>query len=258
MQIILSLIGISWKMQREYRANFWMEMVFNGLMMASDFFLLYFVMRAFPIIGGWSIGEIALLFSIMEVGYGAYRIFGEGVHRFEELLLTGRFDGLMVRPMGLIPQLLLQKVDWKRMGNIFEGFAIGAFGLSQIPDWDISFLGLYVVLIIASIIINFLINLILAAVAFWTIKNSDLTVLAFYATRTAASYPASIYPSVIRYLLTFVIPLATVGYYPMAFHFGKTDSLIALFAPWFAICGLIPVCLGIWKLGIRRYASTGT
>jgi ABC-2 type transport system permease protein len=57
-------------------------------------------------------------------------------------------------------------------------------------------------------------------------------------------------------ILTFLIPVAYVGFYPAAYFMDGSFSLYALFQPVIvAIFG--GITLLVWKTGIRKYQSTG-
>lgn len=258
MKSIAALFMASLKSQYEYRLNFWFDLIISGVNLLSDFLLVAFLMMSFRDIGGWNLGEVAVIYSIVELGWGIFRIFGEGLHRFEELMVTGRFDLLLIRPMGTIKQLLLQKVDFRRLGVIFEAGAVAVFGFT-VSGLDFGKIWwIYLLLVFCSTIVTFEINIILAAIAFWTVRNYDIIVLAFYSTRTAAMYPANIYSPPLKHILTFVIPLATVGYYPVGYLTGKLTNSLALVSPVLGVGVLIPIAIVMWKSGLKHYASTGT
>ncbi len=258
MKSILALFVASLKTQYEYRLNFWMDMTISGLNLFSDFLLLFFFMLSFEEIGGWSFGEIAIIYSIVEIGWGVFRVFGEGLSRFEELIITGRFDLLLIRPMNTVKQLLLERVDFRRLGVVFEASAVAVFGFIRSPISFGRIWWIYLLLVLCSTIMTFEINIILAAISFWTVRNSDIVVLAFYSTRTAAMYPAHIYTPMLKHLLTFVVPLATVGYFPIGYLTGRIDSFLAILSPIMGVSLLLPVATLTWFSGMKHYTSTGT
>ncbi|BBE30486.1 ABC transporter permease [Tepiditoga spiralis] len=255
MNLFKSMLKASIKSQLEYRFNFIVDSTISGIVIFSDFLMLAIVLMNFKEIAGWNIYEVAVLYSIVEAGWGIFRLFGEGINKFEELIISGKFDTLLTRPISPIKQLFLQKFELKRIGVFLQAILVGSWGLSNL---NITSIYMYPILIFFSIVITFEINLILAAIAFWTIKNSDIIILAFYSTRTASSYPINIYGSILRSILTFFIPIATVGYYPVSYLLGKTKNSFALFSPVLGTLFLIPVTYFIWKMGLKKYTSTGS
>jgi ABC-2 type transport system permease protein len=73
-----------------------------------------------------------------------------------------------------------------------------------------------------------------------------------------AKYPLSAYTRPIQFVLTWLIPLAFISYYPAAVLLGKPLAqpwigyLAPLAGPAAAVCAL-----GLWKRGLLRYQSSG-
>jgi ABC-2 type transport system permease protein len=248
----------SLKSQTQYAFDFIVNIIGNFLGLFADFIIIAMILLRFQSIQSWTLVEIAVIYSIIEFGFGTYRLIGDGLNNFEILILSGRFDTLMIRPASILGQVMLQTVDFKRLGLVLQACLVGAWGLSQV-EFAHAFAWAYLPLLyLASAIMNLLVSILLASTAFWTGKNEDIIILGHYSTRTAAQYPATIYHKGFQAALTYVIPFFTVTYYPLAYLTGKSAESIYLIAPWLGILILAPLTMGIWKLGVRRYASTGT
>jgi ABC-2 type transport system permease protein len=70
-------------------------------------------------------------------------------------------------------------------------------------------------------------------------------------------YPMDLFPKVLRYLLTFVLPLGFAGFYPASFLLGRDEWLpYAVATPFVGA-----LCLGggwwFWGWSLRRYSSGG-
>jgi ABC-2 type transport system permease protein len=73
-----------------------------------------------------------------------------------------------------------------------------------------------------------------------------------------AQYPMSIYRTMFRRFFTFVVPLACVTYFPLRDAIDPSGfSLIGMLAPWVGPI-FFGLTMGIWKLGLRHYTSTGS
>jgi ABC-2 type transport system permease protein len=86
-------------------------------------------------------------------------------------------------------------------------------------------------------------------------------VLTYGGTQTA-QYPIVIYHRFLRRFFTWVVPIACVSYFPVTFALGIEDPLgsSALFQALAPLTGpaFLLATLGLWRLGERRYASTGS
>ena len=56
---------------------------------------------------------------------------------------------------------------------------------------------------------------------------------------------------------TFVIPYALVQYYPLTYVLGRSDNPLFIFLPLLACLFVVP-CWIVWRIGVRRYKSTGS
>lgn len=258
MGLFLTLFKASFKSEAQYRFDFLVNIIGNFLGLLGDFIIVAFILIRFKSIGGWRLHEVAIMYSIIEFGFGIYRFFGDGFNNFESLILTGKFDTLLIRPAPALLQVMLQKVDFKRLGMVAQAVVVGVWGIKGC-SFISSYFYLYLpLLLLASVIINIQVSIILAAVAFWTGKNEDIIILGHYSTRSAARYPATIYHNIFSHVLTFIIPFFSVSYYPLMYYTGKSNNIFHLLAPFLGIAIMTPISYFIWNSGIKRYSSTGT
>lgn len=258
MKLFLTLFMASLRSEAQYKFDFFINILGNILGLLGDFIIVVFILMRFKNIDGWLLHEIALMYGIIEFGFGVYRFVGDGFNNFEVLILSGKFDTLLIRPASALVQVMLQKVDFKRLGMVAQALAVGIWGLQRCSFVNNSIYFYLALLLLASVIINMQISIILAAVAFWTGKNEDIIVLGHYSTRAAAGYPATIYNSIFRHILTFVVPFFSLSYYPLLYYTGRSDNVLYLLAPIFGIIAMTPITYFIWGSGIKRYSSTGT
>ena len=78
----------------------------------------------------------------------------------------------------------------------------------------------------------------------------------------AAQYPISIYKSWFRKVLIYIIPLATVNYFPAMNILEQAESLnyptwIGWISPLVGSIFFI-ISLGVWQFGVKHYTSTGS
>ena len=255
--IFSTLFKASMKTQFADRTNFFVDIFASGLSILSDFILIVFLLGSMRTIKGWTLAELAFIYGITEGGWGFFRLFGEGLHNFEDLIVTGKFDTFLLRPVSPIIQIMLQKIDFKRAGIIIQAVAVGLWGIYSIKS-DFSLVFWFFLLMFFSVIMTFEINIFLASIAFWTTRNKDIIVLAFYSTKNASYYPADIYNRLIRGIITFIIPVATTGYYPLSFLTGKSGNVVYLASPAIACTLLILPCAIIWNTGLKKYTGSGT
>jgi len=257
MKLFITLFKASFKSEAQYKFDFFVNILGN-ISIVGDFLITVFILMRFKNINGWLLQEVSLMYAITEFGFGVYRLIGDGFNNFEILVLSGKFDTLLIRPASTLAQVMLQKVDLKRIGIVIQALAVGIWGMQRCSFIDNSIYFYLPFLLIASVLVNTQVGIILAAVAFWTGKNEDIVVLGHYSSRTAAQYPASIYNKFFSSILTYIIPFFSVSYYPLVYYTGRTENIFCLLAPLLAVSVMTPITYFIWSAGIKRYSSTGT
>jgi ABC-2 type transport system permease protein len=76
---------------------------------------------------------------------------------------------------------------------------------------------------------------------------------------TFGNYPLSLFPRLTRSVLTFVLPLAFIAYFPAAVLTGRTRELgvppaIAIAAPAIGLAAFIGSRM-LWQASLRRYTG---
>ena len=92
--------------------------------------------------------------------------------------------------------------------------------------------------------------------------NAEVASAFTYGGNTLTQYPLTIYPTEVVKVLTFVVPVAFVNWYPALFILDRSDPFG--FPSWlqFASPLAAAVVLGatalVWRTGVRHYRSTGS
>ena len=101
-----------------------------------------------------------------------------------------------------------------------------------------------------------------ATLCFWTTESLEIVNCATYGGVETAQFPVTIYRPWFRAIFTFVIPLATVNYFPLHAVLNLKDALgstplLQWLSPLAGVAFLV-VCLQCWRFGVKRYSSTGS
>ena len=96
----------------------------------------------------------------------------------------------------------------------------------------------------------------------WTVESLEVMNTMTYGGLQTAQYPLSIYSGGFRRFFTFVVPLGCAAYFPVVAVLGRDDPLGS--ALWFQygspLAGVLFLLatLGVWRIGVRSYTSTGS
>lgn len=253
------LVLASLRSLMQYRFSFVFSLFVNVLVTIADFLVVLAILYNFRSIGGWNTAQIAALYGVATAALGIYRTFGSELQNFQNYIVSGEFDGLLLRPWPTLLVLLSRRVELFRLGAVLQGYTALVIALAYLGG-PAEFGGSYIYMLALPILtsgIYFAISIATASIAFWTGRIRELQVFTIYGPSTAASYPTSIYPRFIRFLLT-ALPVCFVGYMPLRVTLGLGGEKWHLITPLLATVAALTVSLWLWRRGERAYHSTGS
>lgn len=223
--------------------------------------VMYLILLRFPSLGGWSMDEALFLYSFLFLSYSILIAVFTGFRDFEETVHSGELDRCLVRPMGIMFQIMASSADYlATIGHGAVGIALFAYSAGRVGIvWDAAKLSYLALAIVAGVVIQGSIFIFFSCLSLWFTRSDRIFRALYHNTRKIAAYPLVIYPEIIRSIVVFAIPFAFVNYFPTLHLLGKPDPMWEGFrylnAPVAALM-LALACL-FWRASISRYASTG-
>jgi len=246
------------KSQLEYKSSF----IINSISQLFVFFTYYFVIIAlfnkFDNIKGFSVYEVLLCFSIIHFGFAFNETFFRGIDKFEDLVIDGSLDRFLVRPQGILFQVLCTKVDFVKLLRILQSLIVMVIAILNLDIvWNISKVIVLLLMMLASILIFFGLFVLTASYCFVTIQGLEVKNLFTDGGKNLAQYPISIYRKGVVFFFTFIIPYGFINYYPLLYFIDRTDNILYMLSPLLVVVFLIP-CLLSFKIGLKHYNSAGS
>lgn len=263
--LYLRLISIQIRSQLQYPVSFWLDVVGTGVSLATFFVSLALILQRFGNLGGWTIGEIAFLFGLLEASFGLMDMLFGGFDpaNFGRRVRRGTFDQLLLRPVNITLQVLGDEFILRRLGRIAQGVVIFIVALNTVEiQWTLGKV-LYLPLVVLGIVLFFGgLFIIGSTFTFWTVESIEVMNIFTYGSSELISYPMHIYPDWLRTTFTFILPAALLNYYPALYFLDKPDPFgmpyfMRFLSPVAGLAVLL-VSLLFWRFGIRHYQSTGT
>lgn len=259
------LLGVQLRSQLQYRVSFLMELLATGLIVALEFGSLALVLQRFENIQGWTIGEVAFLYGLVEIAFGTMDMVFSGFDpgNFGQEIRRGTFDQLLLRPINITVQVLGAEFILRRLAKIAVGIGIFMLALSQVDvTWTVAKL-IYLPFVISGMVCFFGgLFIIGATITFWTVESIEVMNILTYGGSFTISYPMSIYQDWLRRFFTYVVPAIFLNYYPALYFLDKPDPFgFPAFAPFLSPLvglGTLLLALRFWHFGIGHYQSTGT
>lgn len=261
--IFLRFSKLSLKLNLEYKFD-------RSLLTVAIFFremisvvVMVLLLSRFLYIRDWDMNELLFLYSFLFLSYSLFVFFFAGVRDFDQLIYSGQFDRYITRPLGLLYQVLVAKIDLPAtVGHGIVGiilFVNTAFSVGI--EWNAQNIMYYILALVGGAIIQASIFMIAACFSFWTFKIENLRNLLFFNARRIAGYPITFYPALIQKMLIFVLPFSFVNYFPTLFFIDK-DSSAHFWGGYLYLTPLVGVIMFLlahmfWRFGIKHYSSTG-
>jgi ABC-2 type transport system permease protein len=261
--LYLRYVAVSIRAQLQYPASFAMATAGHLLGTGAEFLGVIALFDRFGSLAGWSLVEVAFFYGLADLTFSIADALGAGFASFGTLVKSGDFDRILLRPRSAALQLLGQELTLRRVGRLSQAvFVLAWASQGGAIAWTPGAAALLLVAVAGGICLFLGLVILQATAAFWTTETLELWSAFTYGGNYAAQYPLPIYRPWFRRFFIYVVPLGCVQYWPALAILDRADPLGA--PPWFgwvspaAGVAFLGLALGCWRLGIRRYVSTGS
>ena len=260
LRVLLSLMGASIRSQMQYRASFVLWSVGNFSAVAVEVLGLWALFARFGALPGWSMAQVAVLYGMVHMAFALAEAAGRGFDQFAGVVRTGEFDRFLLRPHPTALLLAGQTFELSRIGRLAAGLVALLWGGSHAGvHWDALKVATLLGAVLGGALIFYGVLVMQATLCFFTVESLEIVNALTYGGIVAAELPLTLYPTWIRVLFTWVVPIACMNYLPASVLFEEPGV-----SPWRALLGpvvgvgFLVLSLQLWKLGERHYRSTGS
>lgn len=242
----------------EYKSSFIASFFSQILVFFSYYFVIIALFSKFDNIKGYTLYEVLLCFGVIQFGYAFCESFARGMDKFDNIIINGEFDRILLRPKNIIIQVLCYDSDYTKVSRLIQSIIVLIIAIIKLNiNWTLLKIITLVLMLLSAIIIFLSIFLLAAAYCFITIQGLEVRNVFTAGGKHMAQYPIGIFKKGFVYFFTFIIPYAFVNYYPLMYVLGKNNNLLYALSPLLVIVYLFP-CLIIFYKGTKRYSSIGS
>ena len=256
-------VSLSLRGQMQYRASFLMFSLGHFLVTGLEFLGFVLLFKRFGQIQGWSLPQMGLFYGIISVAFAFTEALQRGFDVFPNLIRSGDFDRVLVRPRSPTLQLMGQEFQLMRIGRFTQGLLVLIWSANRLDvHWSAANLILLFCALAGGVCLFSGLFVLQATMCFWTTESLEIVNCTTYGGVEAAQFPVTIYRPWFRAIFTFIIPLATINYFPLHAILQLDDPLgstrtLQWLSPLAGLLFLI-LCLQCWRLGVTKYTSTGS
>ena len=258
MRLYIKYFSMHLKSQMQYRTSFLFTTLAQFFVAFATFLSISFLFDRFDSVGGFTYEEVLICFAVMMLSFSSSELIGRGFDRFPVILGNGMFDRALVRPRGVIFQVLASQVEFSRLGRFVQAIMVLVYAMPRsgiVWTWD-KIMTVILMLVCGSLLF-FGLFVLYAAISFFTIEGLEAMNIFTDGGREHGRLPFGVYGDGVLKFLTYVVPLALVQYYPLLYLVGREDNILFALTPLLALLFLLP-CYAFFRFGVRCYRSTGS
>ena len=261
LRLYFKLIRISMQARLQYRADFIMGLLNIIALNAINLGMIGILVYRFVDLNGWGIWELVFLYCLWLLGHSMYSLFFWHFWELEEYLVQGTFDQFLLRPASPFVQFLGREVQYIGFADVFvavSGIVLAYVNLGL--HWGIATWLFFLLVVISGTVIETTLTLMMACISFWTGRSSMAVDLIMEFNMLVQHYPIDIFGSWFRVVVTGLIPVAFMNYYPALILLHKVNQNVVWWmgylSPIVALL-LVGMTAVVWHFALRRYSSSG-
>lgn len=257
MSLYFKYFKVHVKSELQYKLSFIMSFISQFFVFFGYYFTIVCLFDKFSNIKGFTMYEVLLTFGIIQFGYSFCETFLRGIDQFDDLIVSGSFDRLILRPRGLLLQSFCEEVSLVKASRLLQSIIVLIIAIINVDIiWNIEKIFTLIFMIMSSVFIFASIFILTASYCFLTVKGLEVRNVLTDGSKHMAQYPIGIFKKGFLVFFTYIIPFGFVNYYPLLFILGKESSKMLIISPLITVLYLIPSILIFYK-GTKRYTSVG-
>lgn len=262
-RLYLHSVKMLMKSRMQYPVSFLLQTLAQLIMEAGEMMAVLLLIDRFGGLGDWNGGDMLVFFGVMSLTFYLTEIFCRGVTgNFENHIRTGKLDVILIRPRGILTQVLCEDVDPRRIGCIAVGLTAMILGCRQSEVvWTFGKVLALTEGILCGGMMVLGLFLIEAIFCIRSVKSVEVVNALTYGGRSACEYPIDVFPRPIQLLFSIVAPFSMTLHVPVGYILNKPlfgwPAWTAFVCP---LAGLMTfgILYGLFRRAMKFYRSTGS
>lgn len=242
----------------EYRAAFVAEVLLAFTETAWQVVALWVFFFHRPRLETWTFLEATVVLGLFVFFDGLMEVFFQpNMRQIVEHVRQGTLDFVLLKPANAQFLATARHVQFRYIGYVLAGGGLIVYSLVRLHATPHAVnIGLFLLLIVAASIILYSLLLGLVTLAFWFVDVTNILNL-IWAVYEAGRVPVDVFPRVVRWVLTFIVPVAFITTVPARTLLGRATPQTVGIA-----FGLAALLFGLssrfWNFALRHYTSASS
>lgn len=246
----------------EYPAMMIGWLISNPIQFIVGFATIKFVVAEFGDINGWNYGQLAFLYGLAVISHALSMIFFVQGWFMGWFVVEGDFDRYLTRPLSVPFQFFFTNFNVWGITDLVPGIIVFTYGCLKI-DFHFNLLNVFLIImmLVGATLIRGGVYIIIGTTTFYTRSTTDFGPFCQEIFDKTTMYPLTMYPESLQFILTYILPIGWVSFYPASGLIGMDSGFNGSISVAITtlVCGLltIMVAMFVFKLGLKNYESAG-
>jgi ABC-2 type transport system permease protein len=257
-KLIATFLKVNLQIALAYRVDTAVNIGINLMWLGWELLSLSIIFSNTDSLGGWGPGELIALLGVFRlVNTMMAALIWPATEKFNSSVRDGTLDYTLLQPANSLFLVTFSRIVLWRVWDLVLGTVLIVVGFSM-SDMATSLVSLFTFMVLAGsgMLVIYSLWVVLISATFWFIKfDNNVTLL--QALLDAGRYPATIYPTWLRMIVTFLVPIALATTVPLQALRGDLTNPQALLFLVIGAASFLAARL-VWKNGVRQYSGASS
>lgn len=209
-------------------------------------------------IPGWSFGEALVVTGWFILLQGVLEgAINPGLAAVVEHIRKGTLDFVLLKPADAQFLVSTSRFQLWRVTSLITSTIVFSIAFTRLQRWP-TLLGVLesLLLLFTATLVLYSLWILIVSTAFYVVKVDNLTYL-FGSIFDAARWPATVFKGALKWVFTFIVPLALMTTYPAEALLGRLDGTTLLTAV-LGSAAFAALARAVWRGSLRHYSSASS
>ena len=257
LRIYVRLMVRSYMMEMAYRLNFLVSILSTVVSFTTTIIFFNIIYFRVEDLAGWKKYDLLLLFGVYLLVKGVFEMsIRKGLDRLPSYVVRGSFDSMLLRPLNTLFLISFNRLDFDDLVEILIGILTMNYALSKLAlNLDPLMILGFVISLVSGVIILYSNYLMIMSTTFWTLRVEYREIYKNLLQMTRI--PPDVYSGRVRFILTYLIPLAFLVMFPTQVLLGRLPFWLVLTTPLFALINFY-LAWRFWLFALRNYSGASS